>query len=138
MRQAIPITLTDQEQAALTTLSRSRTAPARSVTRAKIVLLAAAGRGNQEIAEELGLDRATVGKWRTRFADQRLPGIERARVLDLDRMRAQLEIVLGLLRIEDRHLVHVVEIVDARFDHCRPRDDALKIIMDWAGSARNG
>lgn len=79
MRQAISITLTDQEQAALTTLSRSRTAPVRSVTRAKIVLLAAAGRDNQGIAEELGLDRATVGKWRTRFAAQRLPGIERER-----------------------------------------------------------
>lgn len=79
MRRAIPIRLTDVEKAALTALSRSRTAPARSVTRSKIVLLAAAGRDNQEIAEELGWNRATVGKWRQRFAAQRLPGIERER-----------------------------------------------------------
>lgn len=79
MRRAIPISLTDQEESALATLSRSRTAPARSVMRAKIVLLAAAGGENHEIADELGLDRATVAKWRTRFATQRLPGIERER-----------------------------------------------------------
>jgi len=79
VRQAIPITLTDQERATLTTLSRSRIASARSVTRAKIVLLAAAGRDNLEIADELGLNRATVGKWRQRFAAERLPGIEKER-----------------------------------------------------------
>lgn len=79
MRRAICIQLTDQEKSALTTLSRSRTAPARSVIRAKIVLLAAAGGENHEIADELELNRTTVAKWRTRFAAQRLPGIERER-----------------------------------------------------------
>jgi len=79
VRRAIAITLTNEEQAALTTWSRSRTAPARSRTRAKIVLLAAAGRENREIAEELGLNRATVAKWRGRFAAERLPGIEQER-----------------------------------------------------------
>lgn len=79
MRRAIPISLTEQEETALTTLSRSRTAPVRSVMRAKIVLLAAAGEENHEIAGELGLNRTTVAKWRTRFAAQRLAGIERER-----------------------------------------------------------
>jgi transposase len=80
VRRAIPINLTEQEQAALTTLSRSRTSPARSVVRARIVLLAAAGRDNQVIADELGLHRATVATWRKRFAAERLPGIEQERV----------------------------------------------------------
>jgi transposase len=79
VRRAIPIQLTDQEQATLTTLSRSRTSAARCVTRAKIVLFAAAGGENEQIAEELGLNRATVAKWRKRFATERLPGIEQER-----------------------------------------------------------
>jgi transposase len=79
MRRAVAITLTEQEQAMLTSWSRSRTAAARLVTRAKIVLLAAAGRENQQIAEELGVNRATVKTWRGRFATGRLAGIEQER-----------------------------------------------------------
>ncbi len=79
MRKAIPITLQDEERAALTNWARSRTVAARLVTRAKIVLLAAEGRQNQQIADELGLDRGTVVCWRKRFADQRLAGIEQER-----------------------------------------------------------
>lgn len=51
VRQAIPITLTDDEQTTLITRSRSRTAPARRVTRARIVLMAANGLESQVIAE---------------------------------------------------------------------------------------
>ena len=76
MRPAIPIVLTDDEQSALTTWSRSRTAPARRVTRARIVLLAAGGLQNQAIAQKLELNRITVRLWRQRFAVMRLPGIE--------------------------------------------------------------
>lgn len=76
MRPAIPIVLTDDELTALTTWSRSRTAPARRVTRARIVLLAAGGLQNQAIALKLELNRITVRLWRQRFATMRLPGIE--------------------------------------------------------------
>jgi len=79
VRRAITIVLTDEERATLTTLARSRTAPARLVTRAKIVLAAAAGEENQDIAADLGLARGTVVTWRQRFAAERLPGIERER-----------------------------------------------------------
>jgi transposase len=47
------------------------------VLRAKIVLLAAEGKQNKEIAEELNTDRLLVGKWRNRFAKKGLAGIEK-------------------------------------------------------------
>ena len=79
MRRAIPIVLTDEERATLTNWARSRTAPARLVTRARIVLAAAAGAENQDIAAELGLARGTVVTWRQRFAADRVAGIEQER-----------------------------------------------------------
>lgn len=79
MRRAIPIVLKDDERAALSSYARSRTAPARLVTRARIVLAAAAGRTNEEIASELNLARGTVMTWRNRFAEEGLPGIEKER-----------------------------------------------------------
>jgi transposase len=77
VRTAVAITLTDEEHATLTTWARSRTAPVRLAARAKIVLLAAAGRTNRQIAAELGIARTIVGRWRNRFATRRLAGIER-------------------------------------------------------------
>ena len=79
MRKAVAINLTDEERATLATAARSRTAPARLVARAKIVLAAAAGRTNQEIAATLGIERTIVGRWRKRFASERLAGITRER-----------------------------------------------------------
>lgn len=79
MRRAIPIMLSDDEQNALTSWARSRTAPARLVTRARIVLAAAGGAENQDIAAALRLARGTVVTWRKRFAAERLAGIERER-----------------------------------------------------------
>jgi len=43
--------------------------------RSRIVLLAAAGLKNTEIAQRLGIDHATVRKWRSRFAQRRLDGV---------------------------------------------------------------
>lgn len=76
MRVAKIITLSDEERARLTKWSRGRSTPARLVLRAKIVLAAAAGAQNKEIATELGCTRRTVGTWRSRFAELRLKGIE--------------------------------------------------------------
>ena len=60
----------------LTKWSRGRSTPARLVQRAKIVLAAAEGRQNHEIATELGCTRRTVGTWRNRFVERGLAGIE--------------------------------------------------------------
>jgi transposase len=79
MRRAIGITLTDEERATLAQWSRSRSMPARQVSRAKMILLAADGWENRDIAEELGVHRVTVADWRKRFAADRLVGIEQER-----------------------------------------------------------
>src|SRR5450432_3993999 len=77
MKSARSITLTTEERRTLLRWSRGRSTPARQVLRAQIVLLAAEGRMNQEIAEQLRTAKKTVSSWRTRFADRRLAGIER-------------------------------------------------------------
>lgn len=75
MRVAKAITLSSEERATLVKWSKGRSTPQRLVLRAKIVLLAADGWINQDIALELETTRKTVGEWRTRFADLRLDGI---------------------------------------------------------------
>lgn len=76
MRRAPVIELTDEERATLTKWSRGKTTPVRLVMRAKIILLAAAGRLSKEICQELGVPEKTICKWRGRFAKERLAGIE--------------------------------------------------------------
>jgi transposase len=68
--------VTAEEQAALDTLGHSRTAPARLVERARIVLAAARGEKPAAIAETQGCSRPTVYAWVRRFNDQGLPGLE--------------------------------------------------------------
>ncbi len=77
MRVAISIQLTNEERSTLLRWSRGRSTPARLILRAKIVLAAAAGQRNIAIAEELGTDNQTVGRWRNRFAADHLPGIQK-------------------------------------------------------------
>src|ERR1700730_16001793 len=47
----------------------------RDVKRARIVLLAAAGRSTRSIAEEVGVQPRIVSHWRRRFAEQGLSGM---------------------------------------------------------------
>jgi Homeodomain-like domain len=49
-------------------IARSRTAEARLVERAKIVLACLDGKRNDEVSGELGVRANTVGRWRKRFA----------------------------------------------------------------------
>ena len=69
MNQGKRIGLTDTQRAELERRVRSQTLDARSVRRAKIVLLAADGVGNHEIARRLEISRGQVIAWRGRFAD---------------------------------------------------------------------
>jgi putative transposase len=50
-------------------------APAGLVSRAKIVLWSASGKTNLEIAQQLEMTNATVGKWRRRFLEQGIAGL---------------------------------------------------------------
>jgi len=49
----------------------------RLAQRAQVVLLAAEGRQNEEIAARVGIGRVAVARWRKRFVEQRLKGIEK-------------------------------------------------------------
>ena len=68
MNQAATIRLTDEQRRELERRVRSQTLDARSVRRARIVLLAAEGVGNHEIARRLEISRGQVIAWRDRFA----------------------------------------------------------------------
>ena len=70
------IDLTKGERAELATRSRDYTLPYREVVRAKIVLLASQGLGNDRIAARLDMPRQVVSKWRRRFYIQRLAGLD--------------------------------------------------------------
>ena len=77
MRVATEIVLTDEERAELTRLARSRLTSVRLALRARIVVLAAQGLQNIEIAARLGVGRVQVSRWRERYIESRLAGIER-------------------------------------------------------------
>jgi hypothetical protein len=69
------ITLAEAERAELEARARRYTSPYSEVMRAKIVLYAADGLGNDEIAARLDTPRQVVSKWRKRFYEQRLAGL---------------------------------------------------------------
>jgi transposase len=77
VRVAPEIALSDDERAELTRLVRSKRTSVRLSQRARIVLLAATGMQNKDIAEQLGVGRVQVSRWRERYALLRLAGIER-------------------------------------------------------------
>ena len=77
MRVAPEIVLTDAEHRELVRLVRSKLTSVRLSQRARIVLLAARGLQNKDIAQQVGVGRVQVGRWRERYELSRLAGIER-------------------------------------------------------------
>ena len=77
MRVAQAVVVSEDERRTLQKWARGRSTPARLVLRAKIVLAAADGKLNKDIAAELATGMKTVCQWRNRFAKQGLAGIER-------------------------------------------------------------
>ncbi len=72
---AVRIDLTAEERAQLEAWARRRTTAQALAQRSRIVLLAADGLTNSEIAERLGTGRPMITKWRNRFAEHRLDGL---------------------------------------------------------------
>src|SRR3954447_9008584 len=68
--------LTPEEKDAVAELARSRTAPARLVDRARIVLAAAEGQSAAKVAASLSCSRPTVYAWIRRFNAEGMPGLE--------------------------------------------------------------
>ena len=80
---ASPISLTAEEREKLELLAKRPKSAQRDALRARIVLAAAEGEPNLQIAKRLGVSRSTVMKWRERFAVARLEGL-----VDEPRVRA--------------------------------------------------
>jgi len=74
MRPTI-IELSDAEREKLQSWTRSGKTEQRMSLRAQIILLAGEGKATQEIAECLTIRKATVSKWRTRFAAKRIEAL---------------------------------------------------------------
>jgi transposase/transposase-like protein len=75
-RPTVEINLSADERATLERWARRHSSSQASALRSKIVLACAAGQATHaEIAAELGCNPVTVGKWRNRFATDRLDGL---------------------------------------------------------------
>jgi transposase len=74
-RRLSPVVLSEAERSELEALSKRRKTAQSIALRARIVLAAATGAQNKRIAARLGIDPATVGKWRRRFIEARLDGL---------------------------------------------------------------
>ena len=72
---APPLLLRDGDHEQLTRLVRASSARAGLAQRARIVLLAADGMPNTEIADRVGVSRPTVNLWRARYADAGVAGL---------------------------------------------------------------
>lgn len=70
------VELTAEQRRELQARARRYTLPYRDVVRAKIVLMAAEGLDNDEIAVRLDTRREIVSKWRKRFFEHGLAGLE--------------------------------------------------------------
>ena len=74
--RAVVIVVSAFDEAVLRARARAGRAEHRDVVRARIVLAAAAGQPNQAVAAALGLCVDTVRKWRRRYAERGLPGLD--------------------------------------------------------------
>lgn len=74
-RSAVTVELSPAQREELERLSRTPSAPNQLAQRARIVLRAAEGATNREIAAELGLSLPTVGQWRTAFVREGSAGL---------------------------------------------------------------
>ena len=73
--RAVAIILSEAEKSELVALTRKHGAPQSLAERARIVLVAASGLNNKEIAAKVGVCAATAGIWRNRFAGDRMEGL---------------------------------------------------------------
>jgi transposase len=74
-RSAAAVVLSPAEEQELRRVVRTPSSPQQAVTRARIVLRAAEGATNRQIAREVGMSELRVGGWRTRFLREGLAGL---------------------------------------------------------------
>lgn len=70
------ITLSAEEREELVGWSKSRTLPAGDVFKARLILALADGKSYSAVETELNTSRPTIARWRARFEDARIAGLE--------------------------------------------------------------
>lgn len=97
---SVTVTVTAGERRLLEPLARAKTAPKRLVERCRIVLLSAEGWVNEAQADELGIDRQCVRRWRHRWARARpaLLAAEKRGASDKDLEK----LIIGILDDDER------------------------------------
>jgi len=74
-RTLAPLSITDDQRSELRGWARRPKTAQAMAMRARIILLCAQGRSIQDVADDLAINRGTVGKWRTRFLQSGLDGL---------------------------------------------------------------
>ena len=77
MRTAAPVVLNPEQRDALKRMARQRSLPARLVERARIVLQAADGMENKQIAKQMGIMPEKAARWRNRFLEGGIAALEK-------------------------------------------------------------
>jgi transposase len=75
-RLAVTVKLSVKDKAVLESIVRAHKSSQRDVFRSRIVLLAAEGHSNRDIALVLGTSENTVGRWRVRYVEMGLDGLK--------------------------------------------------------------
>jgi transposase len=151
MAKLYRITLSDQERDRLLTLIKSGTHPARTLSRARILLLACEGKRDSDIAQVLHVGISTVERTRKRFVEGGLEGalFEKPRPGKAPKLTPKQEARLvavacsdppegrtrWTLRLLSQHLVEL-EVVDAISRECVRR--TLKKTCSNPGRSSNG
>ena len=97
---SVTVTVTASERALLEPLARAKKAPQRLVERCRIVLLSAEGWANETQADELGIDRQCVRRWRHRWARAR-PALDAAAQREASAKDLE-KLIIGILTDDDR------------------------------------
>jgi len=77
MRVAPPVVLNSEQRKTLKQWARSQSLPIRQVQRAQIILLAADGKQDLEIAVAVNISNQKAARWRKRFLQKGFPGLEK-------------------------------------------------------------
>ena len=77
MRIAASINLSEADQLLLEKYTKSKAVSVRLAERSRMILLAAKGLQNKEIAKKLGIKPSTVGTWRNRFVEGGIEAISK-------------------------------------------------------------
>jgi putative transposase len=99
-KQSVAVTVTARERQIVERLARAKAASQRLVERCRIILLSAAGWANETQADDLGIDRQCVRRWRHRWAKAR-PALSAAEKRDASDKDLE-KLIVGILTDDDR------------------------------------